>query len=910
MTDKAVQVCCDPGSKVPARGTSFIKDDIVIRRGFSMTQDRGQPATMDWARARSIFSAAVDLPAGQRQAFLEAECGDDLQLLAGISELLQAAEHTDGAFERIIQEAAAEIAGDDVGRRIGQYEILELLGEGGMGDVFLARRAEAGFSQRVAIKVMRSSRASQQALSRFRAERQILANLEHPNIARLIDGGETASGRPYLVMEYVPGRPVTDYCIAEELPVRNRLTLFLRICSAVQHAHQNLIIHRDIKPSNIIVNESGEPKLLDFGIAKLTDPAELDVTLAVTQDGSRMMTPLHASPEQVRGETITTATDIYSLGALLYELLCDRFPYSLNDSRPSTLEQVICEVDPLPPSRRFAEAGRDGSVSTTTSANELKRDLDNIVAKAMHKDARRRYVSVDALIADIEAYLDKRPISATGDSPLYVAHKFVARNRIAAAFMLTLVVMTGLYMWQLGQQRDIAEAQRRAAEQAQEQAEEVTEFMVGLFEGANPGVAKGETLTAREMLDVGRERIEGELVGQPILRSRVLGALAAVYRELGDYEASMAIAEKRFAELENTIGGDHAETLLAQLEIGDEYIDAERYDDALAHLNRAEEQVLAAELDSIDRQKMLAEIQYLRGNAYYWSERIEEALIEHQSALEIREEIYPPEATQRLRSLNSIASALGRLDRHAEGLEILQEVLAIRRRVNGNDHMDTAVVINNIGYAHTRLGNYEEGRKYLEESLATRKRLLDPGHYLLLGAERNIVTSLLEQRKYAEAKPIIKDLLERYTDHVGSRLYEYCREAYAYALFETQDYAAAGPVILDVLEYKYQEWPEGHYVIDRTHRLYAETMITLGNVGEADRHVEIALASQRKNDNPGGEYALSQYVKARVLEKQGRFEEAVRLANDALAMFTDTNPDHPNLGKIEAYAKELRGTPD
>ena len=370
-----------------------------------------------------MFGAAMELPAAEREVFLAAHCAEDTALRRELKSLLEFADGAEGFVSSVID----DVRGRD---RIGPYRIEREIGAGGMGTVYLAVRDDGEFHQRVAIKVARWEMGAGWAIQRFRSERQVLAHLAHPNIARLLDGGSTADGVPYLVMEYVEGQPLVTHCSERNLTIAERLVLFLRVCDAVACAHRNLVIHRDIKPANILVTTDGEPKLLDFGISKLLDPADTGDAHAACRT-LPLMTPEYASPEQVRGEAVTTSTDVYSLGAVLYELLTEQRPYRIENSSPAEVQRAICDTAPPRPS--------------AAGPRVLAGDLDNIVLKALHKDTVRRYSSVEQFAEDIRRYLAARPVIAREDTPAYRARKFVARHKtgVAAAVLLALTLLAG-----------------------------------------------------------------------------------------------------------------------------------------------------------------------------------------------------------------------------------------------------------------------------------------------------------------------------------------------------------------------------------------------------------------------------------------------------------------------------------
>jgi hypothetical protein len=427
------------GRPKPTIGRAFTVDFLDRDAAYVRRSSRGivaEPAmnAQRWHRIEELFDHALELPESQRNGFLDEECAGDPELLHELGVLLASLPAADASLRGAIVAEAETLAGDavaaQVGRRLGRFRLLELLGEGGMGAVYLAERDDAQFSQRVAIKILSHAVRSPGAIARFRDERQILAGLEHPSIVRLIDGGSSDDDLPYLVMEHIEGMAITRYADQHELAVRPRVELIRRICAALHYAHQNLVVHRDIKPSNILVDADGEPKILDFGIAKLLAPVASFAREARTRTGAAMFTPEYASPEQARGDAVSTATDVYSLGAVLYELMTGMSPHRTTGSALEIL-RVICEVEPAHPST-VAPGGR---------RRELVGDLDNIILKALHKEPARRYASMEQLSEDLGRWLDGLPVIARTSTFGYRARKFVRRN-MGLAVATTLVAAT------------------------------------------------------------------------------------------------------------------------------------------------------------------------------------------------------------------------------------------------------------------------------------------------------------------------------------------------------------------------------------------------------------------------------------------------------------------------------------
>lgn len=510
-----------------------------------------------WQQIRRIFENASDLPQGERAAFLDQACDSDPSLRAEIDALLgadatarfDAVAVADVAPDLLNALSSAEQVREDaalIGRRLGPWRLVREIGRGGMGAVYLAERDDGEFRQQAAIKLVRPGWDLGELLQRLRAERQILASLNHPNIARLLDGGVSEDGKPYLVLEFVDGSQIGDYCDRQQLGIGARLKLFLAVCDAVAYAHRSLVVHRDLKPSNILVGQDGQVKLLDFGIAKL-----LAADGAAAVSALRMFTPEYAAPEQVRGEPVTTGVDVYALGLLLFELLTGRRPYAITGSTPAAYEQAILTAEPTRPSRAALTVSNDAEalararqLDPASLSARLRGDLDAIVLKALRKEPAQRYASVTALAEDVMCYLDQRPVAARRGNLRYRATRFLQRHALSTSLaviaLLSLLAGLGSALWQAEearQQRDRASTQAARAEQ-------LSTFLVGIFNNANPFERGGAELSAKELLDVAVERIRSDRSGDPLTRLALMRAMASSYFGLGLPNESLLLARE------------------------------------------------------------------------------------------------------------------------------------------------------------------------------------------------------------------------------------------------------------------------------------------------------------------------------------------------------------------------------
>ncbi len=641
------------------------------------------------------------------------------------------------------------VASDDpnLGRRIGPYRVERLIARGGMGAVYLAARQD-DYQHRVALKLVHPELQTAGVLRRFAAERQILANLQHPHIARILDGGTTDDALPFFVMDYVEGVAVDRYCDEHELSLRRRLELFRQVCAAVHFAHQNLVVHRDLKPGNILVTEGGEPRLLDFGIARILDdePGREERRGAGPERSDRGVAPLtpdYASPEQFRGTAITTASDVYSLGVLLYRLTSGRPPYRLREADPARWAELVCERQPTRPSQVARADGAGRRVQ-----RRLEGDVDAIVAKAMRKQPRERYASALQLAQDVERHLADLPVEAHPATWAYRAGKFARRQKLglAAALLVVAFAVAVTVLWRQ------AVAERAIAERARTRAETVSQFLEDLFESADPDEGRGDTLTVREALDQGREKLAGELAAEPEIRADLLATLGTVYHNLGHYDDARQLKEEAL-RIRLAAGTADRQALAVDLnnlgrlhyDRGDFDVAEARYTQALGIWQRLEDGAGTALA-----WRNLAAVASQRGDA-------SRALELYGWALRLDQQLYGDDDPRVAASLYGLGARHRRLGDPARAEPLLRQALAIYSRSFGADHTKVASVAGSLGLAIHAQGDLAEAREYLEQALATRRRLLGDGHLLVARSEKNLAALLLDQGEVAAAG----ELLER-----------------------------------------------------------------------------------------------------------------------------------------------------
>jgi serine/threonine-protein kinase len=774
---------------------------------------------IDPERRRAIddlFDGALDQPPDERAAWLDAHCGE-AELRAEVEALLRAHDSTHPIFDRNALELAGGLASAPRPERIGVYRVLHELGRGGMGVVYLAERGDGQYRRRVAIKLLRNSPDAEDLTRRFVAERQILASLNHPNIAQLLDGGVTDRHVPFLVMEYVDGVAITTYCDRQRLSIEERLGLFHDVCAAVQHAHQNLVIHRDIKPSNILVTADRRVKLLDFGIAKLINPALGPADQPMTRTAWRVMTPEYASPEQVRGDSLTTASDVYALGVLLYELLSGRRPHRITSGSPQEMAEIIVERDPrlpsvavsrpepLRPDAAASDAIPDAiaearGLSVERLERRLRGDLDAIVLMALRKESARRYGSAELMWEDVQRHLEGLPVIADRGTRWYRARKFLGRYRMEAIATAVVTVSLVTAASIAVRQAAVASRERDRAEQALGQSKEVTEFLVRLFRTPAPAGASRDQVTAKDLLATGTARIE-ELGGQPIVQAQMLDALGRVNEQLGRYgdaermlrraldlrrrqfgdnhpdvatslnnlavvirqtgqrAEAMRLHREALAIQERALGPRHPEVALTLTRLGivttGDSVAAESLFRAARDIQRS---ALGAEDPDIVNTNLLL-VGVLRGRGA--NDEAEALLRENLTISQRRLGSQDPSTAA---SMTRLGSFLYReRKRPAEAETLYTRALAILRRQAPSGLVLMGVLVD-LSHLYADRGDYARAEAFAREAMDVQRRVRGPEHPYVSETMTNLAQQVAAQGRYGEADSLLREaasLVER-----------------------------------------------------------------------------------------------------------------------------------------------------
>ena len=769
---------------------------------------RGMPSDR-WQRINDLFDELTELAPEVRSERLRAQTAEDPEVRREVEALLAALDRSTGFLE----EPAVAASGSRpespslAGERLGAYRILEKIGEGGMAAVYLAERGDVG--KRVALKIVAGGLISSAQRQRFLFERRLLARLEHPNIARLLDAGVTGEGVPFFAMEYVDGLPLDRYCDRRRSSVERRLELFQSVCGVVQYAHQNQVVHRDLKPSNILVTDRGEVRLLDFGIAKLLEEHPAEQVLA-TRTGMALMTPAYASPEQVLGRPVTTASDVYSLGVLLYELLTGHLPSATTPS--GRLESVLEGVTPRRPSLAVAELDPTAEASRAllkargTTREQLRRrltgDLDAICMKALRSEPGQRYPSADRLLEDVRRHLSGLPVSARHDTAGYLFGKFVRRHRlaVAAACLVVLSMLAGFAatVWQAR----IAEAER-------DRARQVAEVLPELFWSLEPGAVPSAAVTPEEMLDRGLVQVESKLAGQPEIQARVLAIACDLYMRLAVYDKA-ELAGRRAVALARGSSGDG--TALAAS--------------------------LAMLAQSLDKQARYTEAEPL-----------------HQEALAIRRRALGSAHPEVATSLHNFAMLHQERGDRVEAERLYREALAIRRVAFGGDHRDLAFTQTNLAIVMYELGKLEEAERLGREALAMRRRLLGDVHPDVANGLHNLAAILEARGERQEALTLYRETLGILRKvHGRDHLFvSYPLGRLALILDGEGDHAEAESLLRQALAIQVETHGEDHPDVAQTRSRLGACLGSLGRVEEAETLLRAGYDGLRETYGTGDE---------------------------------------------------------
>jgi serine/threonine-protein kinase len=837
-----------------------------------------------WRRIASLLDEVLELPEGRRDAFLDTACASDPELRRQVIAYLAAGEGA-GEFlegspvtglERATPAEPDEPDAPGIDS-VGPYRLVRRIGTGGMGVVYLASRADGQFEKEVALKLVRRGLDTEEILARFRRERQILARLEHPHIARLLDGGISDDGRPYLVMEYVEGEPITTWCEAHAATIDERLRLFHDVCETVQYAHRNLVVHRDLKPSNVLVSADGRVKLLDFGIAKLLFEEGGERAPTLTRSGHSPMTPEYAAPEQALDAPLTTAADVYSLGVVLYELLSGSRPRRARGPEGAALPGSPADTGPAPPSR---------VATPERSPRRLQGDLDTIVLKALQRDPARRYRTVEALLEDLDRHRTGLPIRARRDTWRYRTGKFLGRHRwgAAAATLLAISLTIGIAgtVWQ----------SRRATQEAAK-AREVKEFTLSLFKVSDAHQSKGAELSARDLLDEGARRVDLELRNQPEVQAEMMQLLGRVYGTLGVYDRGLPLLQRALALQRQTAGRDDAEVASTLHDLGALLLEKGDFDESERTLRAA---LALEERERGEDDPVLAPILSDLGTLldatghYVESERV------YRRALAINRRALGDQDLEVSMNLSDLGALLYSHGRYREAQDLFQQALKIRDARPGSEGFDTDTVRHNYGGVLAMAGDLDQADALMRRVLQDRRKALGPDHTYVAVSLDVLGNLLADKGEYGEAATMLREALDIRRRALTADSPDIAKTLNNLAFLEYRrgDLVAARRFYEQALAAWRKSFPEDHpYVLAARHGV-AMVMAEVGDAAQAEPVLREVLAARVARFGKGSlQTAQSQYILGGLLARWGRLDEAEPMLREALATRqTSLGADH------------------
>lgn len=683
----------------------------------------------EWQRIDLLLDKALELQPEERDAWLRSLEAKDPKVASDLQTLLK--EQQELQREGFLESSALPGSPGLAGQSIGAYTLVSEIGQGGMGTVWLARRSDGRFERQAAVKFVSLTLPGRATQQRFRREGSILGRLTHPHIAELLDAGITREGQPYLILEYVDGQAIDQYCDERKLDVEERVRLFLDVLAAVAHAHANLIVHRDIKPSNVLVTSSGEVKLLDFGIAKLLEgEGQSGAATLLTRESGSALTPQYAAPEQLSSHPVTTATDVYALGVLLYVLLTGQHPAGPGQHSPAELMKAVLETEAPRMSDALQQSAAEAegvAVRRATIPDRLRRqlrgDLDTIVAKSLRKNAAERYASVTALADDLRRYLRREPISARRETFAYRTTKFVRRNRTAVA-LATLAVLAlisgaaGILV-----QTHTARRQRDVALRERDRTDRIAKFMTGIFRVSDPTERVGNTVTAREVLDKASQDIETGLSKDPQLQAQMMHVMGKAYRNLGLLQPAQKLLQRSMQIGSSAVGEENPETLETMQDLAWTFSEQGRFAEAERLQRRVldfERRVLGPEhLDTLRTMGDLAVTMCEQG-------KYEEGIRLNRQVVQTKQRILGPEAFDTVAAEDNLAVMLNESGQLAEAERVERETLDIQVRVFGYENLGTISSMTNMADIERNMGRDEEAQKLYAETLQLEERVLGP----------------------------------------------------------------------------------------------------------------------------------------------------------------------------------------
>jgi|GEM_PF-291880 len=798
---------------------------------FSLTKSHHFMDKNYWDKVETIVDKALSLSKAERETYVKKLCGDDQKLHFEVTILLDSIIDSEGwlenpddyrqaLYEDISDGSVLSGQRDLIGQDIGSYTIIDELGQGGMGSVYLAKRSDGAFNHSVAIKITKQEKASDENIRRFKLEQKILAELNHPGIAKLFDGGVTHEDYPYFIMEYVDGIPIDKYCKKNKCTIADRITLFKQVLKAVRHAHENLIIHRDLKPGNILVDETGKVTILDFGISKILQD-DTGIVLDQTQTGTILLTPRYAAPEQILQSSATTATDIYALGIIFYQLISDCYPYELDELSRYKMEQAILETSPPKPSTK---------VSSPAKSKLILGDLDAITLKAIRKEPNQRYRTVNNFLEDINRYEQGMPVLAQAGTTAYRFKKYIKRNKqaisIAAFFFVCVMALTTIYTYQLNEQKKTAQSETQ-------KALEVKKILVSLFEANDPILGGSAPITLQEILQKGTEQLLNKKI-KPDVRIELLLTLGKIYENISNFDQAKKLGEKSLKLSIDNFGSHSVYTARSYLMIG-------KIEHDFGHYQKGKNYFLKAQKVLIDK---LAPNDALFADLYedigYSEERLnhnDNAWKYFKKSLKIVKQQSRIDSTSYIAELRNAARGYYRNEKTEKGDSLLSLALETSKKFNGKNDIVTASVMNDLGLYSMTHAKYDKAKKYFVASIKIKEAVYgQKGHSNYSATLNNLAVLENTLGNFSAAESLYKRTLKMDIGLFGENHPNVAmsKEHLAKIYLKTGQYKLAKKLMDETLKIYRKVYEPSHPALGYSYETYARVLYSLKKYNKSD----------------------------------------------------------------------------
>ncbi|MCP9290394.1 serine/threonine-protein kinase [Gracilimonas sediminicola] len=853
----------------------------------------------NWQTVENIIDEVLELPIEKRKEYIRERCRGNESLKKEVTLLLSSITESEGWLEHpeeykseLFKELTSDISDLSVGRslegtRIGAYTIIEEIGFGGMGHVYRAERDEDDISHQVAIKILNRRRTEASVIERFRREQQVLAKLNHPHIAQFFDGGVTADGSPYIIMEFVDGIPIDEYCIQNNCTFSQQIDLFKDVLKGVRYAHENLVIHRDLKPENILVTTDGDVKILDFGISKMLGD---DVDDTLTKEGPRLLTPKYAAPEQILQSNITTATDTYALGILLYYLLTHTFPFNLDNLTRYEAEQAILKNNPAKPS---------DAAGKTFLKKQLTGDLDAIILKAIRKESDYRYRTVNHFLEDLENYEANLPVSAHRNTKTYRVKKFLKRNKknvgIGSAFLMVIVTMVGVFTWQLSEERNQATLEA-------EKAESVKDLLIDIFEANDPiSNSDDNTPSLSVLLEAGTNKILAQNI-DPSVKTELLLTLATIYQNITQFDKALELTNKSLEISNKHFGSQSIQTAQGYIKLGGIQLDLGKYQMGKTELNKAKN-ILNNRLQASD--KIYAKLYSHLGAAEENLGNYETSQNYFKEALSVTQRQSKIDSAMLVNELRSVARGYHRGDQHEKGDSLMLKALDVSEAFHGESDIVTASVLGDLGlYLMTR-AEYKQARNYFERSLEIKEQVYgEKGHPKYTATLTNLAVLEKTLSNFETADSLFVKTM-RIDEKIFGPDHPYVAMSKSHLggiNHSLGNYNQARKYYTEAIEVYTDSYGPEHPYMGGVYKGYARAASALGEYNVADDYFDRSLRIY-KNDNTADSALYAKLYEAMGIhyKRSGRHREALEYFQQCADLFYPLYYDEYKIRSVKCH---------